>query len=231
MRASPEEAAAAEEEDREPGGEASGPRAARCGLRAPSSSSSAAVAAPGVARGPAMSASCLAGPLSAPSELDSACRMERPGSAAPAPPAGRETGGPAALLPAAAAASPSVGGELELALEEELALLASAGEGPGEAEAQGPAAATPAEPELLSLMRQKEKDLVLAARLGKALLERNQDLSRQYERMYKELTEKLEVRPARLAGRGGDSGLGRWGGLAGLPLVRSPRGGAGGVPL
>ncbi|XP_026540407.1 BICD family-like cargo adapter 1 [Notechis scutatus] len=41
-------------------------------------------------------------------------------------------------------------------------------------------------------MRQKEKDLVLAARLGKALLERNQDMSRQYERMYKELTDKLE---------------------------------------
>ncbi|KAL7986745.1 hypothetical protein Chor_013028 [Crotalus horridus] len=140
-----------------------------------------------------MSAFCLAGPLSAPSELDSACRMERPGSAAPAPPpstAGQETGGPAALLPAAA--SPSVGGELELALEEELALLASAGEGPREAEAQDPLALPPAEPELLSLMRQKEKDLVLAARLGKALLERNQDLSRQYERMYKELTEKLE---------------------------------------
>ncbi|KAK9391644.1 bicaudal D-related protein 1 [Crotalus adamanteus] len=141
-----------------------------------------------------MSAFCLAGPLSAPAELDSACRMERPGSAPPVPQpstAGQETGGPpAALLPAAA--SPSVGGELELALEEELALLASAGEGPREAEAQDPAALPPAEPELLSLMRQKEKDLVLAARLGKALLERNQDLSRQYERMYKELTEKLE---------------------------------------
>ncbi|XP_078237746.1 BICD family-like cargo adapter 1 isoform X2 [Pogona vitticeps] len=41
-------------------------------------------------------------------------------------------------------------------------------------------------------MRQKEKDLVLAARLGKALLERNQDMSRQYERMHKELTDKLE---------------------------------------
>ncbi|XP_033030831.1 BICD family-like cargo adapter 1 isoform X3 [Lacerta agilis] len=41
-------------------------------------------------------------------------------------------------------------------------------------------------------MRQKEKDLLLAARLGKALLERNQDMSRQYERMHKELTDKLE---------------------------------------
>ncbi|XP_060541142.1 BICD family-like cargo adapter 1 isoform X2 [Pantherophis guttatus] len=96
--------------------------------------------------------------------------------------------------PAAAPSSSSsaVGGELELALEEELAMLASAGEGPGENEPPGPAA-SPAEPELLlSQMRQKEKDLVLAARLGKALLERNQDMSRQYERMYKELTDKLE---------------------------------------
>ncbi|ERE74491.1 bicaudal D-related protein 1 [Cricetulus griseus] len=48
------------------------------------------------------------------------------------------------------------------------------------------------DPELLSVIRQKEKDLVLAARLGKALLERNQDMSRQYEQMHKELTDKLE---------------------------------------
>ena len=44
----------------------------------------------------------------------------------------------------------------------------------------------------------KEKDLVLAARLGKALLERNQDMSRQYEQMHKELTDKLEVRTSLL---------------------------------
>ncbi|KAF1466180.1 BICD family-like cargo adapter 1, partial [Megadyptes antipodes antipodes] len=55
-----------------------------------------------------------------------------------------------------------------------------------------PPAAAARDPELLSLIRQKEKDLVLAARLGKALLERNQDMSRQYERMHKELTDKLE---------------------------------------
>ncbi|XP_030074390.1 BICD family-like cargo adapter 1 [Microcaecilia unicolor] len=48
------------------------------------------------------------------------------------------------------------------------------------------------DPELLSVIRQKEKDLILAARLGKALLERNQDMSRQYEKMQRELTEKLE---------------------------------------
>ncbi|KAF7238426.1 BICD family-like cargo adapter 1, partial [Varanus komodoensis] len=79
-----------------------------------------------------------------------------------------------------------------LALEEELSLLAAAGEAPAEPEAPGPAGEAPAEPELLSLMRQKEKDLMLAARLGKALLERNQDMTRQYEKMHKELTDKLE---------------------------------------
>ncbi|KAM8797829.1 BICD family-like cargo adapter 1 [Eudromia elegans] len=104
---------------------------------------------------------------SAPAEADSAGAME--------PPAG------AGAAAAAAAAA------LELALEEELALLAAAGEPP-----EPPPAAAARDPELLSLIRQKEKDLVLAARLGKALLERNQDMSRQYERMHKELTDKLE---------------------------------------
>ncbi|XP_071672048.1 BICD family-like cargo adapter 1 isoform X2 [Patagioenas fasciata] len=111
-----------------------------------------------------MSAPCLRLPAagSAPAEADSAGGMEPPAAAA----------GAAAL---------------ELALEEELALLAAAGEPP-----EPPPAAAARDPELLSLIRQKEKDLVLAARLGKALLERNQDMSRQYERMHKELTDKLE---------------------------------------
>ncbi|XP_051661351.1 BICD family-like cargo adapter 1 isoform X2 [Manacus candei] len=104
---------------------------------------------------------------------------------------------PCLRLPAAGSApaeADSAGGmeppgaaTLELALEEELALLAAAGEPP-----EPPPAAAARDPELLSLIRQKEKDLVLAARLGKALLERNQDMSRQYERMHKELTDKLE---------------------------------------
>nr|XP_042697608.1 BICD family-like cargo adapter 1 isoform X2 [Chrysemys picta bellii] len=138
-----------------------------------------------------MAAYCLglAGAASAPAELDSACCMELQGAA----------GAGAARSPAAAAAAlaPLQGGpgELELALEEELALLAAAGEQrqqqqAGEQDA-GPAPAGQ-QPELLSLIRQKEKDLVLAARLGKALLERNQDISRQYERMHQELTDKLE---------------------------------------
>ncbi|KAM8961233.1 BICD family-like cargo adapter 1 isoform 2-T2 [Pelodytes ibericus] len=75
----------------------------------------------------------------------------------------------------------------DIELDEELVLLATEGEG-GTGESEG----TAEDPELLSVIRQKEKDLVLAARLGKALLERNQDMSRRYEEMQKELTERLE---------------------------------------
>ncbi|XP_075837809.1 BICD family-like cargo adapter 1 isoform X2 [Microtus pennsylvanicus] len=145
-----------------------------------------------------MSAFCLglAGRASAPAEPDSACCMELPAGA------GDAVGSPAAAAAAALVSFPGGPGELELALEEELVLLA-AGERssyPGEhlqaepgspAEGHGPPPSTQ-DPELLSVIRQKEKDLVLAARLGKALLERNQDMSRQYEQMHKELTDKLE---------------------------------------
>ncbi|XP_016779857.2 BICD family-like cargo adapter 1 isoform X2 [Pan troglodytes] len=143
-----------------------------------------------------MSAFCLGlvGRASAPAEPDSACCMELPAAA-----------GDAVRSPAAAAALifPGGSGELELALEEELALLA-AGERPSDpgehpqaepgslAEGAGPQPPPSQDPELLSVIRQKEKDLVLAARLGKALLERNQDMNRQYEQMHKELTDKLE---------------------------------------
>ncbi|XP_044929650.1 BICD family-like cargo adapter 1 isoform X5 [Mustela putorius furo] len=143
-----------------------------------------------------MSAFCLglAGRASAPAEPDSACCMELPAAAADA------VGSPAA---AALISFPGGPGELELALEEELALLA-AGERPSDpgehsqaevgppAEGSGLQPPPAQDPELLSVIRQKEKDLVLAARLGKALLERNQDMSRQYEQMHKELTDKLE---------------------------------------
>ncbi|XP_020759875.2 BICD family-like cargo adapter 1 isoform X2 [Odocoileus virginianus] len=123
--------------------------------------------------------------------------MELPAAAADA------VGNPAAATAAALISFPGGPGELELALEEELALLA-AGERPSEpgehpqaepgppAEAAGLQPPPAQDPELLSVIRQKEKDLVLAARLGKALLERNQDMSRQYEQMHKELTDKLE---------------------------------------
>ncbi|KAL4660357.1 hypothetical protein GN956_G1300 [Arapaima gigas] len=108
--------------------------------------------------------------VSAPLELDSD-RMERPPERAAEP----------STDPSAFRRHP---GGLGAALEEELALLVES------AASEAPAGGQ--EPDLLSLFRQKEKDLVMAARLGKALLERNQELSRQYERMNKELNEKLE---------------------------------------
>ncbi|XP_056628767.1 BICD family-like cargo adapter 1 [Triplophysa dalaica] len=83
-------------------------------------------------------------------------------------------------------------GGLGTALEEELAVLT----GEREEDAEGPASETPVsgqDSNLLALFRQKEKDLVLAAKLGKALLERNQDLTKQYEKMTKDLNDKLEL--------------------------------------
>ncbi|DAA20757.1 TPA: coiled-coil domain containing 64-like [Bos taurus] len=140
---------------------------------------------------------CPAGGGSGSSSNYCACCMELPAAAADA------VGNPATATAAALISFPAGRGELELALEEELALLA-AGERPSEpgehpqaepgppAEAAGLQPPPAQDPELLSVIRQKEKDLVLAARLGKALLERNQDMSRQYEQMHKELTDKLE---------------------------------------
>lgn len=84
-------------------------------------------------------------------------------------------------------------GGLGMALEEELAMLT----GERVEDSELAALETPVsgqDSDLLSLFRQKEKDLVLAAKLGKALLERNQDLTKQYEKMNKDLNEKLEVR-------------------------------------
>ncbi len=50
-------------------------------------------------------------------------------------------------------------------------------------------------PESLAVqLEQKERDLVLAAELGKALLDKNEELSRQNERIAEEFSQKLEVR-------------------------------------
>lgn len=43
------------------------------------------------------------------------------------------------------------------------------------------------------LLKQRERDLVLAAELGKALLERNQELTKQAEALAEEYSTKLEV--------------------------------------
>uniref|UniRef100_A0A671UUK7 BICD family like cargo adaptor 1 n=1 Tax=Sparus aurata TaxID=8175 RepID=A0A671UUK7_SPAAU len=78
-----------------------------------------------------------------------------------------------------------------LLLDEELAMLTGdRGDEDQLSDLETPAVGHNAD--LLSLFRQKEKDLVLAAKLGKALLERNQDLTKQYEKMHKDLNEKLE---------------------------------------
>ncbi|XP_035514579.1 BICD family-like cargo adapter 1 [Morone saxatilis] len=126
-----------------------------------------------------MSAFCLdlqtSAVVSAPLELDSDCMEPR------ASPAAQEPGG----FQGHPLRHTGSGG-LGMALEEELAMLT----GERDDEKQLSDLETPAD--LLSLFRQKEKDLVLAAKLGKALLERNQDLTKQYEKMHKDLNEKLE---------------------------------------
>ncbi|XP_074525873.1 BICD family-like cargo adapter 1 isoform X2 [Halichoeres trimaculatus] len=131
-----------------------------------------------------MSAFCLdmqtSAGVSAPLELDSDCMEPR------ASPAAQEPGG----YQGQPLRHTSSGG-LGMALEEELAMLS------GERGDQGELSDVETlsvghSADLLSLFRQKEKDLVLAAKLGKALLERNQDLTKQYEKMHKDLNEKLE---------------------------------------
>ncbi|TDH12401.1 hypothetical protein EPR50_G00046770 [Perca flavescens] len=118
--------------------------------------------------------------VSAPQELDSDCMEPRDSSAAHEP--GGFQGHP---LPHAGS------GGLGMALEEELAMLTGDRDDEEElSDLETPAVGQNAD--LLSLFRQKEKDLVLAAKLGKALLERNQDLTKQYEKMHKDLNEKLE---------------------------------------
>ncbi|XP_023253291.1 BICD family-like cargo adapter 1 [Seriola lalandi dorsalis] len=131
-----------------------------------------------------MSAFCLdlqtSAVVSAPLELDSDCMESR------ASPSAHEPGGFQGH-PLRHAGS----GGLGMALEEELAMLTGEREDEEElADLETPAVGHNAD--LLSLFRQKEKDLVLAAKLGKALLERNQDLTKQYEKMHKDLNEKLE---------------------------------------
>lgn len=48
--------------------------------------------------------------------------------------------------------------------------------------------------DVFAQLEQKERDLVLAAELGKALLEKNEELSQQNEKMTEDFCQKLEVR-------------------------------------
>ena len=52
------------------------------------------------------------------------------------------------------------------------------------------------ENDVFELLEAKEKDLILAAELGKSLLERNEELSKQNERIAEMFSEKLEVSQA-----------------------------------
>ena len=51
-----------------------------------------------------------------------------------------------------------------------------------------------AEPDIYGQLQQKERDLILAAELGKALLEKIEELSKQNEKIAEDFSQKLEVK-------------------------------------
>lgn len=53
--------------------------------------------------------------------------------------------------------------------------------------------AGPGEPDVWSQLQQKESDLLLAAELGKALLDKNKELTKEQERLAEEHAKKIEV--------------------------------------
>ncbi|XP_023664148.2 BICD family-like cargo adapter 1 isoform X1 [Paramormyrops kingsleyae] len=115
-----------------------------------------------------------AGETSAPWELDSDC-MEPPEDKGPS----RE----AAVFRGRSYPCTSRS-DLDIELEQELDLLiGDCGEA---ADLSG------LETNLLTLFRRKEKDLILAAKIGKTLLERNEELTKQYENIHRNLNERLE---------------------------------------
>lgn len=127
--------------------------------------------------------SSVAAEISAPAEVDRACAD----CDSQTPPASRaDFTHPPPFTPLHQSLLHAGSGGLGTVLEEELAMLTR--------EREEELVINEQDTDLVALFRQKEKDLVLAAKLGKALLERNQDLTKQYEKMTKELNEKLEVR-------------------------------------
>ena len=52
---------------------------------------------------------------------------------------------------------------------------------------------SPVPPNIYQLIEEKEKDLVLAAELGKALLDKNEEISHRREMITLDYTQKLEV--------------------------------------
>lgn len=53
--------------------------------------------------------------------------------------------------------------------------------------------ASPGEPDVWAQLQQKESDLLLAAELGKALLDKNKELTKEQEKLAEEYAKKIEV--------------------------------------
>lgn len=60
-------------------------------------------------------------------------------------------------------------------------------------ETRPPDHGTSADQDLWTQLQKKESDLLLAAELGKALLEKNEELAKQQEKIIEEYSKKLEV--------------------------------------
>lgn len=60
-------------------------------------------------------------------------------------------------------------------------------------ETRPPDHGTPNDQDLWAQLQKKESDLLLAAELGKALLEKNEELAKQQEKIIEEYSKKLEV--------------------------------------
>merc|ERR1712013_484988 len=71
-------------------------------------------------------------------------------------------------------------------------LIKASARGGGGGERAGGPIHPDAAADIYSRLQQKERDLILAAELGKALLEKNEDLSKQNEKIAEEFSQKLE---------------------------------------
>jgi len=77
-------------------------------------------------------------------------------------------------------------------LDDYIYSLEARGGGGGGGERAGGPIHPDAAADIYSQLQQKERDLILAAELGKALLEKNEDLSKQNEKIAEEFSQKLE---------------------------------------
>lgn len=74
-------------------------------------------------------------------------------------------------------------------LEEYVREMSASREPPGPAAGAG----APHEPDVWAQLQQKESDLLLAAELGKALLDKNEELKKEQDRLAEEYSKKVEV--------------------------------------